>query len=101
MSLELEAVEGLRAGHEVTIEVDSKEVLKGGGTVFILPLIAFIIGAAAAPDLARIVGIGLQGELASILLGGLLLGLTFLAIYLRARRPNHQKKLMPKIVDFR
>ncbi len=98
--MELDAVEGLRAGHEVTIRIDSGAVLKGGWTVFLLPLLVFIVGAAAGPDVARILGIGLRGEGASIVLGGLLLILTFLGIYLRARRPGYQKKLTPEIVDF-
>ncbi len=101
MSLELDAVEGLHPGQEVTIQIDSREVLKGGWTLFILPLIFFIVGAAAAPDLARLLGVTIPSELASIALGGFLLGLTFLGIYLRARNPKYQKKLTPKIVDFR
>lgn len=100
MCLEVEAVEGLRPGQEVMIEVDSAAVLKGGAAMFILPLIAFIVGAAAAPDLARIVGLRIGSELASILLGLILLGLVFLGIYLRARKPKYQRKLTPKIVDF-
>jgi sigma-E factor negative regulatory protein RseC len=101
MSMELEAIEGLRAGHEVTIEIDSKEVLKGGWTVFILPLIAFIVGAAAAPDLTRVLGMRLRAEIASLLFGGLLLGLTFLGVYLRARRPSYLKRVTPRIVEYR
>jgi len=101
MSLEVEAVEGLHPGQEVTIQIDSREMLKGGWTVFILPLIAFIVGAAAAPDLMRAVGIRIPRDVASILLGGFLLGLTFLGVYLRARNPKRSKKLTPKIVDFK
>jgi len=101
MSLEVEAVEGLHPGQVVTIQIDSRQILKGGWTVFILPLIAFIVGAAAAPDLTQVLGVGISGELASILLGGLLLGLTFLGIYLRSRSLKYREKLTPKIVDFR
>jgi positive regulator of sigma E activity len=100
-SLEVDAVEGLRPGHEVSIRIDSGEVLKGGWTVFILPLIAFIVGAAAAPDLSRILGLSFSKELASFLLGGVLLGVTFLGIYLRARSPKYQKRVTPTIVDFK
>lgn len=101
MSLELEAVEGLHPGQEVRIEIDSREMLKGGWSVFILPLIAFIVGAAVAPELVRGVGIAIPADLASILLGGLLLGLTFLVIYLRSRNRKPQKQVAPRIVDFR
>lgn len=101
MSLEVEAVEGLHPGQEVTIEIDSREMLKGGWTIFILPLIAFIVGAVAAPELLPVVGITIPGDVASIILGGFLLGLTFLVIYLRARNPKHRQKLTPKIVDFK
>ncbi len=101
MSLEVEAMEGLHPGQEVTIQIDSREMLKGGWTIFILPLIAFIVGAVAAPDLMHAVGMRLPGDLASILLGGFLLGLTFLGIYLRSRGPKYRKKLTPRIVDFR
>jgi len=100
MSLEVEAVEGLQSGQGVTIEIDSRQMLKGGWMVFILPLIAFIVGAAAAPELVRAVGIPIPGDLASILVGGVLLGLTFLVIYLRSRNSKRQKKLAPRIVDF-
>ena len=100
MSLELEAIEGLHPGHEVTIQIDSREVLKGGWTIFILPLMSFIVGAVAAPDIVRALGARVPSELASIAIGGFLLCLTFLGIYLRARNPKYQKKLTPRIVDF-
>jgi positive regulator of sigma E activity len=100
MALEVEAVEGLHPGQEVTIQIDSRAILAGGWTVFILPLIAFIVGAVAAPELTRAVGIRMPGDLASIVLGGFLLSLTFLGIYLRARSPKYRKKLTPRIVDF-
>ena len=99
-SLELDTVEGLKPGHEVTIEIDSGAVLKGGTAVFLAPVIAFIVGAAAGPDAARLLGVKLPGEVASIALGGVLLGLTFLGVYLRARRPKVQKKLTPRIIAF-
>jgi positive regulator of sigma E activity len=99
MSLEVEAIEGLHPGQEVTIEIDSREILKGGWTVFILPLIAFLLGAVAAPDLMRIIGLRVRSDVASILVGSLLLGATFLGIYLRSRNPKRREKLTPKIVD--
>lgn len=99
-SMELEAVEGLKPGHEVTVEIDSGAVLKGGTAVFLAPLIAFIVGAAAGPDAARLLGVRLPGEIASIVLGGALLVLTLLGVYLRARRPKYQQKLTPKIIAF-
>jgi len=101
MSLEVQAVEGLHPGQEVTVQIDSRAILTGGWTVFILPLIAFIVGAVAAPELTRAAGIRIPGDLSSIILGGFLLGLTFLGIFLRARSPRYRKKLTPKIVDFR
>jgi positive regulator of sigma E activity len=101
MSLEVEAVEGLNPGQEVTIEIDSREMLKGGWTVFILPLIAFIVGAVVAPEIVRVIGLKMPKDVASIILGGFLLGITFLGIYLRSRRPRARDKLAPRIVDFR
>jgi len=99
--MEVDAVEGLCPGQEVTIQIDSRELLKGGWTFFILPLIVFIVGAAVAPDLTRILGIRLRADLASIVVGGLFLGLAFLGIFVRARSAKYQKKLTPRIVDFK
>ena len=98
--MELEAVEGLKPGQEVTVEIDSGAVLKGGTAVFLAPLIAFIVGAAAGPDASALLGVSIPGEIASILLGGALLVLTFLGVYVRARRPKYQQKLTPKIIAF-
>ena len=100
MSLEVEAVEGLHPGQEVTIEIDSREMLKSGWTVFILPLIAFIVGVVAAPEIVRVIGLKIPNDLASIILGALLLGVAFLGIYLRSRHPGHGSNLAPRIVDF-
>lgn len=99
-SLELDAVEGLKPGHEVTIEIDSGAILKGGTAVFLAPVIAFIVGAAAGPDVARLLGVKLPGETASVVGGVVLLALTFLGVYLRARRPKVQKQLTPRIIGF-
>ena len=101
MSLEVEAVEGLHPGQEVTIEIDSREMLKSGWTVFILPLIGFVVGAVVAPEIARVIGLKMPKDVASVILGGLLLGITFLVIFLRSRRPKARDKLAPRIVDFR
>lgn len=99
-SLELDAVEGLKPGHEVTIEIDSGAVVKGGTEVFLAPLIAFIVGAAAGPDTAKLLGVRLPGEIASIILGGVLLVLMLLGVYLHSRQPKVQKKLTPRIIAF-
>ena len=99
-SLELDAVEGLKPGHEVTIEIDSGAILKGGTAVFLAPVIAFIVGAAAGPDVARLLGVRLPGEMASVILGAVLLGLTFLGAYLLGRRPKVHRKLTPRIIAF-
>jgi positive regulator of sigma E activity len=100
MSLEVEAVEGLHAGQEVTIEINSREMLKSGWTVFILPLIAFIVGAVAAPEIVRVIGFKMTNDVASIILGGFLLVITFLGIYLHSRQTGHGSNLAPRIVDF-
>ena len=100
MSLEVEAVEGLHPGQEVTIEIDSREMLKSGWTVFILPLIAFIVGVVVAPEIVRVLGLKIPNDVASIILGALLLAIAFLGIYLRSRSSKGCGKLAPRIVDF-
>jgi sigma-E factor negative regulatory protein RseC len=100
-SLEIKAPDGLRPGHEVTLEIDPAEIVKSSWTLFIFPLIALIVGAAAGPDVMRILGMRIPSDLASILLGVLFLGLAFLAAFHRSRSLDCRQKLEPKIVDFR
>ncbi len=97
--MRIEAVEGLEEGQEVTIEIESKAVLKAGFLVFIMPLLMFIVGALIAEKVFGLLGVGIGKDAGAFLLGFLFLIVTFAIVYFADKRARKKRKLEPRIVE--
>ena len=96
--MRIQAVEGLKEGQKVKIEIGSKAVLKAGFLIFILPLLMFIAGALIAEKVFGFLGFRIGKDAGAFLLGFLFLIFTFAIVHFIDRRERKKRKLEPRIV---
>lgn len=97
-SIRLAASPGLRRGDTVDLGIQERALLQAAATVYLLPLILLLVGAAAGERLA--VAVGGHGDWGALAVVGLiLLGWWALAPRLRARIPAVQ--ILGRVTDGR
>ena len=97
LKIELNPSDDFNIGQEVVIEISSGETLLGGFFIFILPLIAFIIGALIGPEITRLLDISFDPNLAAIICGLVLLAISLIVAAFIYRSEKKKKKLTPKM----
>ena len=86
----------VKAGDEVTLEIDSSSMIKAIVLVYLLPAVFFIIGVLAGLKIAPSIGIHKHKELIAIFTGALLLAVSlFLARqYGKTKSGTYQAKII-------
>ncbi len=97
LKVELDKIDLFEVGQEVVVEISSSETLKGGFFVFILPLIAFIMGAWGGPKVFELLNISIGADLERMIAGFGLLSLSLVAVTLLYRSEKKKQKLKPRI----
>jgi len=97
LKVALDQADLFKAGQVVEIEISSRETLLGGFFVFILPLIAFIIGAMHGPKIFKLFNISIGAELAAMSAGFLLLSVSLAAATALYRSKRKKQKLKTRI----
>ena len=98
MLMRVKAVKEVEPGDIVTVEVNSRALLSSGFMVFILPLIIFIIGALAAAPLFRKMNLSMDSNAVGILVGFVLMIVTFFIVFVFEQRRSHVSALSPRII---
>jgi sigma-E factor negative regulatory protein RseC len=100
MIIKAVALDGVKVGDNVIIEIDSISIIKAVAFVYLLPAFAFLLGIFGGLKIATIVGIYDHKELFSILIGFVLLGISmaFARWYGIKKRDAYQAKII-KIED--
>jgi sigma-E factor negative regulatory protein RseC len=97
LTVELPLDRDYQPGQSIEIEISSAETLKGGLAVFILPLIAFMVGAFTGKSIFAALGIELDSDVASIIAGFALLVIVLAAVSIIYRSDSKSKKLTPHV----
>jgi len=101
MSLEVAAVEGIKAGMKVTVEIPTGATWLAILLVFVVPLIALIVGTIAGKWVAEhVAALNAHSTLASVVGGLALLVCAFVAAWLIERRVARSGYACPRVVDF-
>jgi len=97
LTVELPQGKDFEPGQQIRIEISSAETLKGGFAIFIIPLIAFLIGAVLGDTIFSAAGVGLHGDIASIICGFLFLLIALAVASLIYRSDRKSRKLAPRV----
>lgn len=88
---------GAKVGDRIWLKISSGELLRGSFVVYILPLLAMLLGLAIGNGLAFFLGLQSKVEQISVLTGILFLGLSLFAIYRYGKRIKGSSKFRPQI----
>jgi positive regulator of sigma E activity len=97
--VELEAPRDVRPGAVVTLEVSSGQVVASSAAVFLGPPLLFIVGAAVSKPLLGALGVRINPDMGTMLVGavGFLVGLVGALLF--SRRSAKRRWLTPRIVE--
>jgi positive regulator of sigma E activity len=97
--VELEAPEGVQPGAIVTLEVSSGQVAASSAALFLGPPLLFIVGAAVSKPLLGALGIHVNPDVGTMLVGafGFLVGLAGALLF--SRGSSKRRWLTPRIVE--
>ena len=87
----------LQIGQEVSVEISSGEMLKGGFMIFILPLLMFLVGAATGKPVLRVLFSDISADAAAVLTGSVLFVVSLAVAALIYRSENKKRKLKPQL----
>jgi len=88
---------GAEVGDRIWLKISSGELLRGSFVVYILPLLAMLLGLAIGNGLAFFLGLQSKVEQISALTGILFLGLSLFAIYRYGKRIKGSSRFRPQI----
>lgn len=97
LTVELPRGRDYQPGQSIEIEISTSETLKGGLALFILPLIAFMIGAFTGKSIFSAIGIELERDVASIIAGFTLLVIVLAVVAIIYRSDSKSRKLAPHV----
>ena len=88
---------GAEVGDRVWLKISSGELLRGSFVVYILPLLAMLLGLAVGNGLAFFLGLQSKIEQISVLTGIFFLGLSLFGIYRYGERIKGSSRFRPQI----
>lgn len=88
---------GAKINDNVNLLIESPDILKAAIIVYLVPLIALIVGIAIPTAITKIMGI--DGEVISIITGLICTGISFLYVRSKDKKLEKTKKYEPRIVE--
>ncbi|KAB3527660.1 SoxR reducing system RseC family protein [Alkaliphilus serpentinus] len=97
----IEAINGINAkiGDRVSVDMESQDVLSAAFIVYVIPLIALLVGIFAGNRILVSMNIGPQKDIYVAIIGFAVMALTFLAIRTKEGAFKESKKFLPVITE--
>ena len=99
MITEAENPLGAKLGQRVRVEISSKEILKGAFLIYILPLLALILGMVLGITITDRLGFKESSQTVGLVLGLVFFVLSFIFIWRHGKRVKDKSTYRSKIIQ--